>query len=90
MTVPDILTGDELIEVLEEGMPESPDFIQEVREFVADTPSLLGYGVAETTCDPCGQVSFAVYAVPSQFPSQCPYCGQWKCYVTAVPGDKDK
>ena len=90
MTEPEVLTGEDLIEVLEETMPEYPDFIDEVREFVIEQPSTMGYSVAETTCSYCGEISLAVYAVPTPFPTECPYCHQPACYITSVPHDGDE
>jgi hypothetical protein len=82
---PDILTGDELIEVLEECMPERVGFIEEVREFVNEANAVLGYGVAETTCALCGYVGLAVFEIPSAFPADCPNCGQRAGYMTDTP-----
>ena len=89
MMPPDILSGEDLVEALEEGMPDYPDFIDEVRAFIREMPSKLGYGVAMTSCAYCGRDSFAVYAIPTAFPSECPYCGRRTCYATRIPGDAD-
>lgn len=88
---PAILTGEELVEVLEESMPEFPDFIRTVRAYILEEPSdEFGYAVAETLCAYCGESSFAVYAVPTPFPTLCPYCNQRAAYITRTPDDLDE